>query len=171
MISKKKAFLEAFVLCRGNMARAAICAETTAKTHRRWLREDEEYRSAFAESEQEAAKLIEDEAIRRAVEGVERPLVHRGRMVMVPVTDELGRPVYDEEPITDIDGAIVFGDDRQPKMKRVLRERPLMETEYSDSLMQTLLRGWMPHKYGRTEVTGPGGGPLDAKIEVVFKKA
>ena len=36
---------------------------------------------------------------------------------------------------------------------------------YSDGLMQFLLRGMMPEKYGyRTQITGPGGGPIELSI-------
>ena len=43
---------------------------------------------------------------------------------------------------------------------------------YDSGLMQLLLRGMMPEKYGmtRTEVSGPQGEPMQAKIEVVFVK-
>jgi hypothetical protein len=56
-------------------------------------------------------------------------------------------------------------------MQRVVKMQPLMEREYSDSLMATLLRGAMPHKYGRHELTGPGGGPLNSRIEIEFVNA
>jgi hypothetical protein len=42
---------------------------------------------------------------------------------------------------------------------------------YSDGLMMLLLRGMLPEKYGnKTEITGPQGTPMQAKIEVVFVK-
>jgi hypothetical protein len=40
---------------------------------------------------------------------------------------------------------------------------------FDSGLTQFLLRGMMPHKYGsKTEISGPEGAPLQAKIEVVF---
>jgi hypothetical protein len=40
---------------------------------------------------------------------------------------------------------------------------------YDSGLMQFLLRGLLPEKYGyRTEISGPQGAPIQAKIEVVF---
>ncbi len=40
---------------------------------------------------------------------------------------------------------------------------------FDSGLMQFLLRGMMPAKYGaKTELSGPAGAPLQAKIEVVF---
>lgn len=46
------------------------------------------------------------------------------------------------------------------------------ETRRHDSgLIQFLLRGMMPEKYGaRTEISGPAGEPVQARIEVVFVK-
>lgn len=40
---------------------------------------------------------------------------------------------------------------------------------YDGGLLQFLLRGFMPEKYGhKTEVTGPEGKPLQAEIKVTF---
>lgn len=42
---------------------------------------------------------------------------------------------------------------------------------FDGSLLQFLLRGMLPEKYGhKTEISGPEGQPLQAKIEVVFVK-
>lgn len=43
---------------------------------------------------------------------------------------------------------------------------------YSDGLLQFLLRGFRPQKYSsKAEITGPGGGPLEAAIQVRFVDA
>lgn len=40
---------------------------------------------------------------------------------------------------------------------------------FDSGLLQFLLRGLMPERYGsRTEISGPHGEPVQAKIEVVF---
>lgn len=42
---------------------------------------------------------------------------------------------------------------------------------FDGGLMQLLLRAWLPAKYKTTtEVTGANGGPIEAKLEVVFVK-
>jgi hypothetical protein len=42
---------------------------------------------------------------------------------------------------------------------------------YDSGLLQFLLRGLMPEKYGaKQEISGPQGTPVQAKIEVVFVK-
>jgi hypothetical protein len=42
---------------------------------------------------------------------------------------------------------------------------------FDSGLMQFLLRGMMPEKYGaKTDISGPQGAPVQGKIEVVFVK-
>lgn len=42
---------------------------------------------------------------------------------------------------------------------------------YDSGLLQFLLRGMLPEKYGaKQEISGPQGAPIQAKIEVVFVK-
>jgi hypothetical protein len=41
--------------------------------------------------------------------------------------------------------------------------------KYSDGLMLALLKRFKPDRYAaRSEVSGPGGGPIDSKFEIVF---
>jgi hypothetical protein len=167
---KRRAFLAALTISAGNLSAAAAAAGVRRKSHYDWLK-DEDYRREFEQAQLEAAQTLEDEAIRRAVEGVERPLVHRGRIVQVPVLDAEGKPIYEDEPLLNDDGTVALTSRGQPKMQRVVKMQPLMEREYSDSLMQTLLRGAMPHKYGRHELTGPGGGAIRERIEIEFVDA
>ena len=48
--------------------------------------------SRFAEAPQRAADMLEDEAVRRAKDGVRRPLVYKGKQVYVQ-----GEPIYQIE--------------------------------------------------------------------------
>lgn len=42
---------------------------------------------------------------------------------------------------------------------------------YSDGLMQFLLRGFNPEKYGhKAQITGPNGGPIEVSIAEVIRK-
>lgn len=42
-------------------------------------------------------------------------------------------------------------------------------TRYDSGLMQLLLKGFLPEKYGnKTEISGPQGAPVQARIEIVF---
>ena len=81
-------FLAAFaVSC--SVQKAARCANIHRQTHYDWLREDATYPSRFEEARQRAAQMLEDEAVRRAVHGVRRPVLYRGKQVHLR-----GEPLY-----------------------------------------------------------------------------
>ena len=69
---KKKAFLAAFREL-GNVRLACEAADVGRSSHYRWLDQDPEYREAFDLAKEDAADILEAEAKRRAVEGVEEP--------------------------------------------------------------------------------------------------
>lgn len=83
---KKRAFLVAFAQC-GNVAQAAELAGIHRTTHYDWLGSDPQYAAAFVEAEDEAADRLEQEARRRAVEGVrrEKSYYYKGERVGVDV--------------------------------------------------------------------------------------
>lgn len=68
----RKTFLEAYAET-GIITRACEAAGITRRTHYDWL-EEEEYAAAFLQAEEEAADILEEEARRRAVDGVEEPV-------------------------------------------------------------------------------------------------
>jgi hypothetical protein len=113
-----KAFLAAYRLT-ASVTAAAKAAGFDKAMHYRWLASWPSYAKRFAAAQEHAGNVLEDEAIRRATEGVTEAIYYQGRPV----------------------GAI----------KR-----------YSDGLMQFLLRGFKPAKYGqKTEFTGADGGPIE----------
>ena len=69
---KKRGFLAAFRET-GNVRLACEAAEVGRSSHYRWLDEDPEYREGFGLAKEDAADILEAEAKRRAVEGVEEP--------------------------------------------------------------------------------------------------
>ena len=71
------AFLAAYAKC-GNITNAARAAGISWSTHRLWLRDDEKYREAFELAEGVLIGQLEDEAWRRAVEGIEKPVFYKG---------------------------------------------------------------------------------------------
>jgi len=74
---KKRAFLSAFAKL-GTVGRAAKLAKIERHTHSIWMKEEGEqadlYRQAFADAMDEACDIMEMEARRRAVHGVEKPV-------------------------------------------------------------------------------------------------
>ena len=54
------------------------------------MRKDATDPARFAEAREQATQTLEDEAVRRAVEGVRRPVLYRGKQVHV-----LGEPLFE----------------------------------------------------------------------------
>jgi hypothetical protein len=61
--------------------RASRWAHVSREMHYRWMRNDPSYPSRFREAESMAAHRLEDEAVRRASEGVSRAVWHKGKIV------------------------------------------------------------------------------------------
>jgi hypothetical protein len=79
MTSPQRALLAAFRKT-GNVRLACEAAKVGRSSHYRWLNRDPAYREAFAVAKEEVADLLEAEAHRRAVEGVEKPVGwHKGK--------------------------------------------------------------------------------------------
>lgn len=78
-IKNQSSFLAAFRHC-GRVDKAAEAAGITRQAHYLWLK-DPEYVFRYEEAQTEAVQLLEDEAIRRAVQGVEEPVYHGGKIV------------------------------------------------------------------------------------------
>lgn len=73
-------FLACFGAC-GNVLRAARWSKVGRASHYRWLDESPEYAAAYAKAELEAARTLEDEAVRRAHEGVRKAIRYKGKIV------------------------------------------------------------------------------------------
>ena len=58
----------------GNVSYAAKAAEISRRIHAEWLQDDAEYPAAFDAAAEQAADVLEAEARRRAVTGVEEPV-------------------------------------------------------------------------------------------------
>lgn len=123
-------------------ARAAgVDRSTVHKTRDR----HEDFRLAMDEAMEEGIDKAEAEMLRRAVEGVRKPVIHKGQLT------------YQLEPYIDAEGK---------EQVRYMRDAdgnlvPLTTQEYSDGLLQFALKGRRRGVYGdRTEIAGDGGGPL-----------
>lgn len=73
-------FLTEYALC-GNVTLAARNAGISNTTHWRWSREDDGYREAWAEAQEHAADMMEQEATRRALVGTLEPVFYKGEKV------------------------------------------------------------------------------------------
>ncbi len=91
---------------------------------------DEAFAADWSSALEESADLLEQEARRRAYEGLRRVKFDRGIPIMVPVVGP--------------DGLVVKDKDGKPELV------PYVEHEYSDTLMIFLLKGARPEKYRET---------------------
>jgi len=74
----------------GMITRAAEAAGIARCTHYAWLKSDPVYAEGVEEAMEQAVDVLEAEAARRAVEGVEEPIVVGGKVVK----GDDGKPLY-----------------------------------------------------------------------------
>lgn len=77
---KKRAFLSIYSLV-GNISRASKLVGISRDTHQEWKHTDPEYARAFDEAHNRSIDVLEAEAMRRAVQGVQKPVYHQGEQV------------------------------------------------------------------------------------------
>jgi hypothetical protein len=125
-LASQESFLAAFEAS-GCVRLAARAAGITRKTHYHWLQHNPAYAVRFQKSQMIAADLLQDEAVRRAVEGWTEPIFYKGEQC----------------------GAV---------------------WRYDGALLQFLLRGLLPEKYGRKplEAGKTDAAPGQAEIKVKF---
>lgn|SRR5215469_1096363 len=135
---KKRGFLAAYGAT-ANLRAAARAVGISQKLHFEWLRHDEVYRAAWENVQEEAGQQLEDEAVRRAKDGVKRPIMYKGRPVkqgrrilyVTEYSDQLlalllkrFRPhLYREHVTTEVTGSIDIIQRLQEGRKRVLEMR------------------------------------------------
>jgi hypothetical protein len=75
-------FLAAFSVS-GSIIEACRWSGTSRESHFRWMRDDPTYPPRFAEAEKQSTRTLEDEAVRRAKNGIEEPILYKGKPVYV----------------------------------------------------------------------------------------
>jgi hypothetical protein len=78
--AKKRSFLAAYAET-GTIKQAAKIAGIERKSHYLWLEKDPEYVEMFKSAREQAGDQLEQEARRRAIEGVPEPVWYRGQIV------------------------------------------------------------------------------------------
>lgn len=139
--NRAKVFLAAYrATC--SITKAAEAADMERGMHYRWLEDDPQYKADFETAKEEAFQSLQDEAVRRAHEGIRKPLVYQGQFTYASYTKK-GKGIGP----------------------------PLAIQEYSDSLLMFLMRGMKPEMYReRFEHTGKDGGPIEGNITINFVK-
>ena len=74
---KMDAFLAAYEET-GNLSKSCELVEMDDMTHYRWLKKFPSYQRRFAKAQVVASRKLEEEARRRAIEGVDEPVFHDG---------------------------------------------------------------------------------------------
>lgn len=149
--SRQSAFLAAFSVS-GRVAHAAKASRQERDLHYRWMKDDPAYPALFAEAKARAVTAWEDEAVRRATEGVFEPNTYQGEFVY-PVKG------YEVDPETGKFRENCLGN-RIP----IYGKKPLGMMKLSDRLLEFLLRGNKQETYrdrGTVELTGKDGGPIE----------
>ena len=147
--SRQSAFLAAFGVS-GRVSKAAKACKIERNMHYRWMADDPAYPALFADAKARAVQAWEDEAVRRANEGVFEPTTHQGAFVY-PVKGFAKNP---ETGLPDPDRPI-YG------------KTPYGVMKASDRLLEFLLRGAKPETYREqrsVEITGAGGGPISLQL-------
>lgn len=119
---------------------AAKAAGISPKLHYQWLKSDVVYRNAWEMVQDQAAQTLEDEAVRRAVEGVKRVRTHQGRPIkigrktlydteydsqLMTLLLKRYRPaLYRERTETQVTGSLEIIDRLQAGRKRLLEMTP-----------------------------------------------
>ena len=146
----------------GNVSASATAAGTTTSTVYQLRKSDADFAAAWDNALEDATDTLEAEARRRAVEGVNEPVIYQGQLTPLYEYDDNGQIVIDY-----VDGP----PDKDGKPTSVPRPRQLTidgKPQYltvnkrSDALLMFLLKG-LRKKYGTEthELTGKDGTPLD----------
>jgi hypothetical protein len=79
--AKRQAFLAALVAAGGHLAHACTAVGVHRVTVFKLRQTDPAFAAAYAQALDEATAVLEDEAIRRAVEGIDKPMYYKGELV------------------------------------------------------------------------------------------
>ena len=135
----QKATFVAELARRGIVLHACEAAGVGRTAAYEWYEADPDFAAAWDAALETSTDRMEAEAWRRGIEGVEKPLVVGGHLVSKRALQGLPPLGDEDDPINDI---------------ATIRE-------YSDPLLQTMLKANRPEKYrDRMEVTGKGGGAI-----------
>ena len=136
---KQRVFLTVYAEL-GNVKAAAQAAKVARRSHYYWL-EQPEYAVAFASVREVAVECLEAEVRHRAVEGVEEPVIYRGKLC--------------------------YQKDLDPETGEMRTTGKLLTTRrYSDTLLIFLLKAARPEKYVRWlgETARPVAAPPRADL-------
>lgn len=136
-----------------NVGKACAAIDVSRYTAYKWRKEMPQFAEAWDDALKAGLLVLEDEAHRRAFDGVDKPLTHQGSFTYLyrEVKDEAGEPVLDangmprRDPVLDANGNHMVATVK----------------EYSDTLAIFLLKSHNPDKYRENSRI-----ELDAKVDI-----
>ena len=134
---QQRRFLDAYERL-GTVKAAAEEAGRHRDRHYEWL-DDPEYKAAFEQAEENACQAVDREIRRRAVEGIEEPVVYQGKISYDRV--RVGKK-YVKKPVTinrKSDILLMFY--AKSKRPNVYRDNAKVELELSVPLIEALKEG------------------------------
>jgi len=75
---KQAAFLTALVFHAGHHGKAARAAHISRQSHYKWMKGDQHYRALHTEAMEQVTVVLEDEALRRSMEGTKKGVYYQG---------------------------------------------------------------------------------------------
>lgn len=146
----------------GNVSRSCRDIAVSTTTVYALRKTDGDFAAAWDQAVEDSSDELEAEARRRAVKGVEEPVVYQGQLTPVWERNRDGTPVMETYIATGADG--VETPHQRPVQALDPNGRPLWltVTKYSDPLLALLLKGRRKRVFAdRTELTGADGGPVN----------
>lgn len=146
---QKQRFIEELSQC-GSVSTASLLAgyKYTSSVYA-MRRTDEDFAQAWQDALDVYADVLEKEAFRRAVVGIEKPLAYQGQFTYVMARGANGKVIYDmvDEGEVDKDGGPKLT--RTPRYKLDENGQPVVVAirEYSDSILLAMLKAKKPQEY------------------------
>lgn len=143
---KQAEFLAAYSRL-GHITLAAAVAGVNRSSHYSWMKEDPTYLERFQAAHEQALDYVEDVVMESATQGIEEPVIYQGQLSYLPLFDEAGNVVRDEN------GYIK------------LSNKPLTVRKRNDVAAFFLLKAGRPDKYRENSTV-----ELKGSVDVIVQK-
>ena len=118
-----------------------------------WRKDDEEFATQWENAVERDKDIARASIYERGILGWDEPVVNGGMLI------------YEYEPVLDDEGNQRFDSKGKPIMKR---SKPVSVHKWSDTLAVAYAKANLPEYKEKQQIehTGPGGGPLQQRVEV-----
>lgn len=145
----------------GNVSGSARAVGVSSTAVYALRNKDADFAAAWDQALEDAADTLEAEARRRAVQGVQEPVVYQGQLTPVWARDADGKTLMEPYEVRLADGTVQMQERPVQALDEQGRPLWLTVTKYSDPLLALLLKGRRKKIFAdRTELTGADGGPV-----------